>query len=317
MAKLFRKVASRIRGTKSTDVSWYTERYQTISQGNGTSQSSTANSDDILADQADKQSRLKTWTNRVKKTARRKDLIPNPEPVAPTSPTSLQSCTSSCATIASPAASHLDSSHVGTKQPSFSETTAEVDPEFGFSMRRMRGDFGLYHDKNTPPRLYLDMSRQSDVFSPFRPFSPTLLLPTLDTSDASLSQHSPRYFSTGSYDRYRSISASLAGPPPVAAASSSALSVAKNRFYSQSNLDALGVTRAPTADSGLSPTSLLASDATSATPYSVRSSSSQSHTMRSLSASLLSRKDQHSIKSPVGSRVTSPSYSLASPISFC
>lgn len=182
----------------------------------------------------------------------------------------------------------------------------------------MRGDFGLSHDKNTPPRLYLDMSQQSDAFSPFRPFSPTLLLPTLDTSDASLSRTSPRYFSTGSYDRYRSISASLAAPPAAAGtASSSTLSVAKNRFYSHSNLDALGVTRAPTADSGLSPTSLLASGATSPTPYSVRSSSSQSHTMRSLSASLLNRKDQHSIKSPVGSRVTSPSYSLASPISFC
>lgn len=284
------------------------------------SQSSTSTSDDIL-DQTDKQSRLKTWTNRLKKTARRKDLIPadpDPSPVVPTSPTSLLSCTtSSCATLSSPPASHFDSSHIGTKQPSFSETTAEVDPEFGFSMRRMRGDFGLYHDKNTPPRLYLDMSRQSDAFSPFRPFSPTLLLPTLDTSDASLSQHSPHYFSTGSYDRYRSISTSLAAEPAPAASSTT---LAKNRFYSQSNLNALGVTRAPTADSGLSPTSprsLLASGASSPTPYSVRSFSSQSHTMRSLSASLLSRKDEHSIKSPVGSRVTSPSYSLASPISFC
>lgn len=285
------------------------------------SQSSTANSDDILADQTDKQSRLKTWTNRLKKTARRKGLTPaDPDPVALTSPTSLLSCTTSCATISSPPASYLDSSPIGTKQPSFSETTAEVDPEFGFSMRRMRGDFGLYHDQNTPPRLYLDMSRQSDAFSPFRPFSPTLLLPTLDTSDASLSRHSPRYFSAGPIDRYRSISASLAAALPAAtatSASSSTLPVAKNRFYSQSNLDALGVTRAPTADSGLSPTSLLASGACSPPPYSVRSFSSQSHTMRSLSASLLSRKDGHSIKSPVGSRVTSPSYSLASPISFC
>lgn len=270
----------------------------------------------MLADQTDKQSRLKTWTNRLKKTARRKDLTPaDPDPVALTSPTRLSTgTTSSCATISSPTVSYRDSSPIGTKQPSFSETTAEVDPEFGFSMRRMRGDFGLYHDKNTPPRLYLDMSRQSDAFSPFRPFSPALVLPTLDTSHASLSRHSPRYFSAGSTDRYRSISASLAAAP---AASSSTLSVAKNRFYSQSNLDALGVTRAPTADSGLSPTSLLTSGVCSPPPYSVRSFSSQSDTMRSLSANLLSRKDRHSIKSPVGSRITSPSYSLASPISFC
>lgn len=287
------------------------------------SQSSTANSDDILADQTDKQSRRKTWTKRFKKTARRKSLIPV---VAPTSLLPSRTA-SSCATLSSPPASYPDSNPISTKQPSFSETTAEVDPEFGFSMRRMRGDFGLYHDTNTPPRLYLDMSRQSDAFSPFRPFSPTVLLPTLDTSDASLGRSSPRYFSAGSIDRYRSISASLAAAitPPAGAgaaagatASSSTLSVAKNRFYSQSNLVALGVTRAPTADSGLSPRSLLASGGTcSSPPYSVRSFSSQSRTMRSLSASLLSRKDEQSIKSPVGSRVTSPSYSLASPISFC
>lgn len=146
-----------------------------------------------------------------------------------------------------------------------------------------------------------------------------MLLSSLDTSDASLSRHSPRYFSTRSFDRYRSISASLAAAPATSAISpnTSTLSVAKNRFYSQSNLDVLGVTRAPTADSGLSPTSLLASGACSPPPYSVRSFSPQSHTMRSLSASLLSRKDGFSIKSPVGSRVTSPSYSVASPISFC
>lgn len=280
------------------------------------SQSLTANSDDKL-DQADKQSRLKTWTKKLKKTTRRKDLFPL-APRSPTSPTSLLSLTtSSCATLPSPPASHPDSTLIATKQPSLSETTAEIDPEFGFSMQRMRGDLGLFHDKNTPPRLYLDMSRQSDTFSPFRPFSPTLLLPPLDTSEASLSRSSQRYFSTRSADRYRSISATLIAVPSAGAtASGSALSLARNRFYSQSNLDALGVTRAPAVDSGFSsPMSLLASGACS--PYSVRSFSSQSRAMRSLSGNLLSQKDENSIKSPVGSRITSPSYSLASPISFC
>lgn len=265
------------------------------------SQPSTAGSDD----QTDKQSRLKTWTSRLKKTARRRDPIPDPEPVATTS---LLSCTSP----GGPVPSSLNSSPIGNKQLSFSESTAEVDSEFGFSMRRVKCNSGL-HDQNTEPQLYLDMSRQSNTLSPFRPFSPNLLLPTLDTSGASLSRDSQRYFSTGSYDRYQSISASLAAAP--SAASTVALSVTKNRFYSQSSLDALGVTRAPTADSGLSPTSLLASGTSSPTPDSVRSFSSQSRTMKILSASLLNKDD--SIKSPVGSRVTSPSYSLASPIAFC
>uniref|UniRef100_A0A093VH77 Uncharacterized protein n=1 Tax=Talaromyces marneffei PM1 TaxID=1077442 RepID=A0A093VH77_TALMA len=198
-------------------------------------------SDDIL----DKQSRLKTWTNRFKKIARRKYLLPDPVPL--TSPASLLSCTtSSCATTSSPPASHITVDNTNeTKEPSFSETTAEVDPEFGFSMRRMRGDFGLYHDKNTPPRLYLDTSRQSDAFSPFRPFSPTFLLPSLDTSEASLSRHSPRYFSTGSFDRYRSISASLAAaapPLPPAAVATATASSSNLRTWRYASTDSrLGV----------------------------------------------------------------------------
>lgn len=217
--------------------------------------------------------------------------------------------------------------------PSLSESTAEIDPEFGFSIRRMRGDFGLYHDKNTPPRLYLDMSRQSNTFSPFRPFSPNILLPALDTSDSTIgrSRQSSRQFSTGSVDRYRSISASLAAglastrtsaAATTASRNVSMTSIAQPRFYSQANLTALGLNRAPTADSPLSSTSwTMRSPSGTQSIYSIRSFSPRSNTMRSLSAelsSLTSRKNaKSSIKSPIESRNASPSYSLTSPISFC
>lgn len=251
------------------------------------------------------QSRLKLWSNKLRRAART-DRVPShrweqPMSVLPleiVTPTRLLSNASSYNTKSSPSSPPPElGTNYGNKviQPSSSQSTAEIDNEFGFAMQRMRCDSGQYM-----PRLYLDMPRQSSAFSPFRPFSPGVLTPASDPA--------PFHYinTTSSFDKYRKPSDTLSLG-------------AGNRFYSKENLDALGVNRAPTADSRLSTTAtgrLNPFEASSGRNTPSIKSFNTPRSLSGLSLSILPTRE-NSVKSTTVSRNTTPSFPLASPISFC
>lgn len=355
MAKLFRKVVGRIRGSRSqADVSSYAEKYHTLNQSfqrrctitffgtgfhkvyeltnllvrqTGLLQSPLDDEGDEINCQDEKlysPNKFKTWTNRFRKTTRTNGNSTSHRGSQPTeerppdifTPTRLLSCNGSYQNLyplvsppmSPPPGSLLDDYlDDNTLKYSLSGSTAEIDSEFGFTMKRTRGKPGLHHG---PPQLSLDMTRQNNAFAPFRPFSPSVVLPSYDSqvTDPSLP---PRYFSISSLNRFTSLTSSL--PPNVVPASST--SVFQNRFYSKSNLTLLGVNRAPTVESGISSALLDSSNGNIGhSTLSFRSS----NTPRSFSAELLSLSSRKvSTKSTIASRNTTPSFALASPTSFC